>query len=246
MSTRPVWKELSDPTPAAQRGFTSEYYQHVRSELLVLIRHEPRVVLDVGCAGAATSGAVKDRFPNAVVHGVELNKEVAQIAAARIDHVHVESVETLDFEAVGLGPGSLDLVFFPDVLEHLVNPWRVLERVRPLLAPDAQVLASIPNVRNLWLIDQLMNGNWDYVEEGLLDVTHIRFFTMNSIVELFERTGYRIMRAGTNPDARVPNLAVPAGQAVNIDTKGFTLRGVTQRDMDEFRTLQFLIDAVPA
>lgn len=240
-----VWEELAHPRSAFEKGGTAEYYEHARPELLNLMRHEPRFVLDVGCGGGATGALLKQHYPNAHVTGVEMNPEAADIARRRIDRLLEENVERLDFEAVGFAAKSIDVVFFPDVLEHLYDPWHLVRRLKPFLSDDCQVLASIPNVRNFWLMSELARGNWDYVEEGLLDVTHIRFFTRKGVVQFFEQTGYRIERWGANYDPRVPVAPVPAGVYVDVDTPLLSVRHVTNADVDELRTIQFLVDAVP-
>lgn len=241
-----VWEELSRPRRIVDKGAEATYFLNPRNELLQMLAHEPRVVLDVGCGGGATGAELKRMFPRAVVHGVERSGEAAAYALARLDRVLQEDVETMDFAGAGFAPGSIDVVFFPDVLEHLYDPWNLLRRVKPFLAPDAQVLASIPNVRNLWLLGELFKGRWDYVEEGLLDVTHIRFFTRKSVEELFVQTGYRIARWGANYDPRVPTIAAPPDALLNVDIYGLTMKNVSMRDLDEFRTIQFLVDAAPA
>lgn len=245
---RYVWQELANPLSAAEKaGGARGYYGTPRPELIALIRGEPRRVLDVGCGGGATGHSIKERFPNARVEGVERNAEAAAIAGDRLDAIHNDNVETIDYAAAGFQPHSIDLVLFPDVLEHLYDPWNVLVRLKPFLAPGAQVLASIPNIRNLCIINELLTGTWKYVDAGLLDVTHIRFFTKKSIIELFDQTGYRIHALQVNLDGRVPDAAVPPGSTtIDVDTNHFTLKHVTEQDLLELRTLQFLVDASPA
>lgn len=247
MGTGFVWEQLSDVRSGeADRPEMAPYYNFVRHEVLDMIRESPRVVLDVGCGAAATSQELKRRFPDAVVHGIELNAHAAEVAAGRIDRVLCENVETLNFEAVGFEPGSIDLVLFPDVLEHLYDPWNLLRRIRPLLSNRAHIISSIPNVRNLWLILELLRGNWDYVPAGLLDITHIRFFTKKTIEQLFTQTGYRVEALGINLDGRIPAADIPAGQRADINTERMVLRQISAEEFLELRAIQFLVDAVPA
>ncbi|MDP9018741.1 MAG: methyltransferase domain-containing protein [Candidatus Eremiobacteraeota bacterium] len=243
---RYVWHELSDPRTVAQKGGTQEYYDHARPELINLLTHTPRVVLDIGCGGGATGLMLKKMYPHAVVTGVELSEEAATLAATRVDRVLRENVETLDFESVGYSHGSIDTVFLPDVLEHLYDPWKLMARLKPFLSKDSQVLASIPNVRNLWLITELLAGRWQYEEEGLLDVTHIRFFTLQGVIDLFAQTGYSIERLAQNADGRVPVFECPEGNTIEVNMPNGSLKGLTPRDVWELRTLQFLVDAKPA
>ncbi len=243
-----VWQQLSagDERDAQSADATAPYYNYPRVELINLIRMPPKCVLDVGCGGGATGLEIKRRFPGAVVHGIELSGAPAKIAASRLDRVLNDNVEKLDFTAAGFAAGSIDLVLFPDVLEHLYDPWGLLQRLRPYLAADAHVLASIPNVRNLWLINELLAGKWDYVPAGLLDVTHIRFFTRKTIGELFAQTGYRIETLGANIDARVPDAQLPGRGPFDITTDRAVLRGLTAEDFSDLRTIQFLVDATPS
>jgi trans-aconitate methyltransferase len=243
--TRYVWEELSSPRSIADKGGTAAYYHNPRMELLQMLDHVPELVLDIGCGGGATGHELKQRFPNATVHGIEMSEEAAAYAVKRLDRVLNDNVEQFDFAAAGYAEGSIDTVFFPDVLEHLYDPWRLLQRIKPYLRQNAQVLASIPNVRNFFLVSDLLRGNWDYVEEGLLDVTHIRFFTRKSVQQLFDQTGYRIRRWGANYDGRLPAGNGAEGARFNLDTPALTVKQISAQDLDEFRTIQFLVDATP-
>ena len=111
----------------------SPYYHYARTEVLAMIKAAPGVVLDVGCGGGATGGEIKKRYPLAQVHGIELSRGAAEIARTRLDRVLNENVEELDFASAGFAPGSIDLALFPDVLEHLYDPWRLLQRLKPFL-----------------------------------------------------------------------------------------------------------------
>jgi SAM-dependent methyltransferase len=88
------------------------------------------------------------------------------------------------------------VVVFADVLEHLVDPWRVLREAAGLLTEGGCVVASIPNVQNWDVVWRLARGRWDYRERGILDVGHLRFFTLRSIRGLFEQGGLRLTRVG--------------------------------------------------
>jgi 2-polyprenyl-3-methyl-5-hydroxy-6-metoxy-1,4-benzoquinol methylase len=243
-AARPVWYELSHPKTVAEKGL-AHYYHFARPELVNLLAHTPRVVLDIGCAGGATGMLLKQTYPNATVHGIEINEEAASLASTRLDRVLRENVEKLDFACAGFEYESVDVVFLPDVLEHLYDPWNLLLRLKPFLAPDAQILASVPNSRNLLLISELSAGNFDYEEAGLLDVTHIRFFTRKSALALFTETGYSISRLSHNIDGRIPELVCPQNGTIDISLPKLTLKAINAQEALELRTLQFVIDARP-
>lgn len=245
-TVRYVWEELSTPRSVNEKGVDSVYYRSPRLDMIAHVRGEPKLMLDVGCGAGATGAEIKRRFPQSFVSGIELNREAAAMAEGRIDRIICGNVETLDFAEHDFAQRSVDLVFFPDVLEHLYDPWRLLARLKPFLSPNAQIIASIPNVRNLWLLLQLIGGDWPYAEDGLLDVTHIRFFTKKTVIELFEQTGYNVRAIYANVDGRVPAMQAAAGATVNIDTSQLTLKNMSQEDLVQLRTLQFIVDATPA
>lgn len=237
-----VWEELSSPREADLKG---EYHDHPRTELVEMFAHAPRRVLDIGCATGATGQVIKSRWPQAHVTGIELNRAAARIAAQRIDVVLNDKLENLELERYGIARGSIDTVIVADVLEHLYDPWGTLLQLRPYLSDDAQVLASIPNARNLWLINELINGRWSYAQEGLLDVTHLRFFTRQEIEKLFQETGYDIQAVGHTLDGRLAGMSAQGQQRFNLNTDKLTLRNVDEAELQELKTLQFLVLARP-
>jgi SAM-dependent methyltransferase len=201
---RSAWRWLRSHANDTERGAGAGYYDRVREELLDMIEAAPRSVLDVGCGGGATDAELKRRFPCAAVVGIESVPAAADHAAARLDRVIRANAETLDFEAEGIDPGTFDLIIVADVLEHMYDPWRMLEKLGVLLAPGGRVLASIPNIRNLWLLEKIVRGGFDYGDEGLLDITHIRFFTLAEMRAMFADTGYDIERTRLNIDGNLP------------------------------------------
>jgi O-antigen biosynthesis protein len=227
------------------------YYENPRVELLRLFPGAPRRLLDVGCGAGATSAQAKVLWPRVETVGIELVPEVAARARAVVDHVIEGSAETLDLAAVQLG--EPDGVILADVLEHMVDPWSFLARLRPLLARGATVAASIPNVANLWLIEELAAGRFRYEPSGLLDATHLRFFTRASIAELFERAGYRIEHWDRVIDPRVDDLAhhlllgrsLPRRIAGWVRGRKVVLPGTSASAYEDLRTLQFLVIAHP-
>jgi SAM-dependent methyltransferase len=161
--------------------------------MLDLLVHEPKFILDVGCSSGDFAANVKQRFPQSRVWGVEPNKLAAQIAAPRIDRVLSQMIEEIDWSREGVQPGDIDTVFLLDVLEHTYDPWKTLLTLRNLVSKNAQLVVSIPNVRNVLLLQDLISGYWRYRRAGLLDITHIRFFTYNDMCRMFYQTGFRVV-----------------------------------------------------
>lgn len=164
-----------------------------RKDVLHMVRREPRLALDLGCGTGATGELLKQRFPAAKVYGVEPAEASARLAERVLDRVFHGKLEDIDLAAQGVAQGSVDLVIAADVLEHMVDPWKALRTLRPFLSPDGEVVASLPNLRNLPIICELADrGRFRYDSHGVLDVTHLRFFTPTEMGAMFRDSGYRI------------------------------------------------------
>lgn len=145
-------------------------------------------LLDVGCARGAFGNLLKRTRPGVDVWGIEPDPRAAAVAGKRLDHV----IEGTYPDAIPPDE-KFDVVTFFDVLEHVPDPWAVLRQTRRLLTDDGVVVASIPNVRHFSVLMPLVVfGRWDYAESGLLDRTHLRFFTRSTIQDLFESTEYEV------------------------------------------------------
>lgn len=140
-------------------------------------------VLEIGCASGVQTRILKER-QQCLVTGVEIDAEAATSAAPFCDHLVVGDLESLDLDAA-LGDRRFDVITIADVLEHLRVPSRVLCRLSPFLDDGGYIVASIPNVVHAGLILDMANGRFDYRPYGLLDDTHLRFFTLKSVHQLF-------------------------------------------------------------
>lgn len=145
-----------------------------------------RRLLDLGAAGGHLGRAVRDRC--AFLAGVEPDPEVP--ASARAGYDDWRSADAL---SAGSWPQSFDVVVCADVLEHLPRPERLLEKVRAWLAPGGTLLVSLPNVANLSVRAALAAGRFRYADRGILDRTHLRFFTRATGRKLLEDAGFRIL-----------------------------------------------------
>jgi SAM-dependent methyltransferase len=149
-------------------------------------------VLDVGCGFATTSARIQ-QLGNEVT-GVESSDVACDVAAARISRVIRADLQTAD-----LGADSFDVIIFADVLEHLAWPVGVLERYLRWLAPGGSVIISLPNV-GLWSVRLAhLAGRWEYEETGVLDRTHLRFFTRRSARWMIEKAGLHVASVSWNP-----------------------------------------------
>jgi SAM-dependent methyltransferase len=157
-----------------------------------MIQRAPTAALDIGCGIGGVGYALRKRFPNCQLWGCELDPAAAQRARRHFDHVVEQDVENVDFMALGLKQ-PFDLVCMLDVLEHLVNPWQLLHNLLPRITTDAHLLVSLPNVSNIWLLYDALHGHWQYRRYGLLDFTHLRFFTDFDARKMFYQAGYRVL-----------------------------------------------------
>ena len=161
-----------------------------REDMLGYLPKEARIILDVGCGEGGFGDLIK-RQNNAEVWGIELFPQAAERARAKLDRVYVGNIEMDQFD---LPDEYFDCIVFNDVLEHLHYPWDVLKQMKKLLKDNGHVLASIPNVRYYEHVKTLMlRGDWDYEPSGILDRTHLRFFTLKSIKKVFEQSGYTVV-----------------------------------------------------
>lgn len=203
--------------------------------LLLELVGADRRVLDLGCATGYLAEALG--AAGCTVSGVEYVPEAAEKARPFLDRLVVADLNELDLVAE-FGAGSFDTLVFGDVLEHLIDPLAVLRGAVPLLAPGGSVVISIPNVTHGSLRLALLQGRWQYTETGLLDRTHVRFFTRRSLLELLASAGL------ASVDFR-RTTADPLGVEVRIDPENLP-DGVVewmnaQPDAD---TYQFVVRAV--
>lgn len=168
-----------------------DYYRNARPDVVGMVPAGVRRVLEVGCGAGRTAALLKGRAGVAEVVGVELSPGAAAEAASVLDRVVCGDVETL---ALDFPAGHFDCVVCADVLEHLRDPWAVLRRLRPFVAEGGAVVASIPNLQHLKPVLKILTDRFQYEEAGLLDSTHLRFFTLSTIRTLFAETGYRVER----------------------------------------------------
>jgi 2-polyprenyl-3-methyl-5-hydroxy-6-metoxy-1,4-benzoquinol methylase len=237
------WQTLLD----VENVNSSEYHDSARTQLFSLFQHAPRRMLDIGCGNGATGAAVKEIHIAAHVIGIEINRAAAEVARTRIDQVIQGKFEDVDFRKAGIEPGSIDTVVLADVLEHMYNPWGALIALRPYLSQDAQVIASIPNIRNLVVLGELAAGNWRYEEWGLLDITHIRFFTLKEIRRLFEETGYSITEIRYSIDCRLSEYheRYQHEKIIDIESGNLVLKGITPEQLTEMCSAQIYVNAKP-
>jgi SAM-dependent methyltransferase/glycosyltransferase involved in cell wall biosynthesis len=156
-----------------------DYPDAANPDVLGRIPLTARTVLDVGCASGALGAAYRRLNPRARILGIELDPKAAASAAERLDAVANVDVEAdpLPFEDLT----DLDCIVYGDVLEHLREPWAVVRSHVAALSDQGTIVICVPNVEHWVFVDRLLRGTWAYEEFGLLDATHLRWFTLENI-----------------------------------------------------------------
>lgn len=151
-------------------------------------------VLEVGCDCGGTLFSIKKLYKDTSLYGTDINEGSLKFAA-EFAQVKVNNIEdqNLDFEK-----HDFDIIIFGDVLEHLRDPFAAISYCKKLLKKGGRIITSIPNLMNIDVMRQLLNGDFTYTEIGLLDKTHIHMFTYNEIIRMFTKAGYELEKMTMN------------------------------------------------
>lgn len=166
-----------------------DYYKCERPEILALVPWNAAHVLELGCAEGGLGQSIKQRQSARVV-GIEYSSAAAKVAEGKLDEVIHTDIDEYAFDWPN---GTFDCIIAGDVIEHLKDPWRVLSDLKRILNPNGHLIVSIPNAANLRIIHQLATGWFNYEDSGLLDRTHLRFFTRNTFEQALISAGFMVV-----------------------------------------------------
>jgi len=154
-------------------------------------------VLDVGCGAGIFGGMVRESL-HAEVWGIEIDESIADEAREKLDEVHIGDVAQV---LRSLPKSYFDCIVFNDILEHLADPYQVLANALEYLTHDGRIVCSVPNVRYYTVLYKLLiEKNWRYSDSGVMDKTHLRFFTIVSLKIALQQVGYEVLEiTGINP-----------------------------------------------
>ncbi|WP_312198940.1 bifunctional glycosyltransferase family 2 protein/class I SAM-dependent methyltransferase [Anaerospora hongkongensis] len=172
-------------------GYDPVYSTLIRTEVASLISHPENSklnILEVGCACGGTLLYIKNKYANSSLYGIEINRNAAK-STALFAQVSDQDIEKL---ALSFQHCFFDYILLPDVLEHLQDPWKVLEMLKKYLKPNGKLLISLPNVMHFSVIKKMLHGYWTYEDAGILDKTHLRFFTLKEIDKYLKELGYSV------------------------------------------------------
>lgn len=182
------------------------YYKNINTQLLRHVPKNAKNIIEFGCGEANFGKVYKQYNPDCNYMGIEIFEDAAKVAKKNIDNVLVANIDTLTLEEItayfNINIGSVDCIIYGDVIEHLLDPWKTVKLHTELLTEEGVLTACIPNVSHWSIIHQLLNSNWKYEEFGLLDKTHLRFFSLNTVKDFCEQCNLRSIDivARTIPD----------------------------------------------
>ena len=174
---------------------SKDYYEQARDDIISLIPEHAKRILDIGCGTGTTGAKLKEFIANREIFGIEYLPDAAEIAKQRLDRVVVGDIENIVLE---FPEGYFDCIRCADVLEHCQDPWSVLHKLRSLLSQTGVLVASIPNIRHITVILKIIFDRWEYEASGILDKTHLRFFTLHTMKKMFQAAGFEILKKDEN------------------------------------------------
>lgn len=205
--------DSSETSAPAYESKTDDYFGGVRGDFLALLQQQPVVghVLEIGCGTGDTGAAALAQGLAQTYTGVEITPKAASVARTRLSDVLEGDVERM---ALPWPDQHFDAVLMSEVLEHLVDPWTLVKRVAEKMKPGAVVLASSPNVAQIAILRGIIADRWELTEEGVMDRTHLRWFTQGSYRQMFEDAGIKV--------EQVQPMAPPGpvGKLFNLVTLG--------------------------
>lgn len=186
-------KKTHEVTPAsagtsAYRGKNDEYFSGACDYFISELPDNPQAsILEIGCASGNTGALALANGKCSYYAAVELDESAAERARTKLTEVIVGDIESIELP---WPEKRFDVLIMSEVLEHFSDPWRVLKKLRPLLKPGALFFCSSPNVSHYRLIGMLLQGDWRLEDSGIMDRTHLRWFTPKTYGELVESAGF--------------------------------------------------------
>jgi 2-polyprenyl-3-methyl-5-hydroxy-6-metoxy-1,4-benzoquinol methylase/Tfp pilus assembly protein PilF len=230
-------REMPAPSRAADALFdVGGYYGSPRPELAEHVPAGARRVLDVGCGAGEFGRALKASRGVREVVGIEIVEPAWHLARGALDDAILGNIETLELP---FADGHFDCITCGDVLEHLVDPEETLKKLRRVLAPEGVVVASIPNARFYQVVEMLANGRWMYQDAGILDRTHLRFFTAVEMIALFRRAGLDVRTIA--PLSMMPREALPIDEEGYVHLQKLRIGPLSPDHYQDFLVYQYLV-----
>jgi len=195
-----------------------QYFEEVNPGLIRKVGSNLKI-LDVGCGYGCLGEAMIQK--GNVVFGVDISSVAIEKAKTHLHFATVADLTKPETIPAEIKQEKFDLIVLADILEHVYDPMSILLNIKPFLKEDGKLLLSVPNIAN-WLTRlQLLLGRWEYTVSGVLDRTHIRFFTLKTIKRLLKAAGYKVINVSATPYFSRA-LAVPIRNWLFPDSKDRT------------------------
>lgn len=168
-----------------------DYFSNVRWNIIDLIPEGNHRILDIGCGDGGTLKKLKELGKANKIFGVELNEDIAKKLSQDLDEIVIGDVESIE---PTFNENYFDYILFGDSLEHLINPYNVLNKYEKLLKDNGFIIASIPNIKYFSILLRLVIfDEFKYADAGILDRSHLRFFTKKEIKRMFQNANLKIV-----------------------------------------------------
>lgn len=222
----------TDQVAIAQDAYSHpflNYYNETRAEILPFVPRHINSLLDVGCSQGGFGALVKESL-NCRVAGIEMNPYEAKSAQKVLDQLWVGNALSLNISE------QFDCISCLDVLEHIPEPQKLLNKIKHWLTPDGKILLNVPNVGFWAIVEDLLAGRWDYVPAGILCNTHLRFYTQYSLRQLLKECGLKVITLESHQ--------VPVPKHIRAGFENYQNTGLTV-DYENLSTVSFTVLAEP-
>lgn len=206
------------------------YFSNIRWNIIDLIPEGNHRVLDVGCGDGATLKKLKELGKASEIYGIEIYEDITEKLSQDLDKIIIGDIESIDLQ---FNYKYFDYIIFGDILEHLINPNKILHQYKKLLKDDGYIIASIPNIKYFRILLRLIIfDEFKYSDDGILDQSHLRFFTKKEIKKMFHNENFEIIHIKSN---FCWAIKIIDGRFFNIISKLLPFRS--------FFTIQYMIKA---
>lgn len=195
-------------------------------------------VLDIGCS-SGNFGEILQKRKKCVVDGVEIDVSDYNLAKKKLHNVYRLDIEKDDLKEI---TDKYDVIYFGDVIEHLVDPVKVLQRVKKLLKNKGRIIFSIPNMAHISVRIMLMKGGFEYTETGLLDKTHLHYYTLDEVYRVFSEAGLEIKQIDFVEKDYPKDLIIKTLKDIGLTPNDSFLKNAKSPDASAF---QFIGEAAP-
>ena len=204
------------------------YYDWLRQDVVdivtkVITADQVESALEIGCASGKTGALLKSKLNVTYYAGLDIVAAATEKAAENIDLALCGNIERMleDGDFQGLDLKTYDMLLYLDVIEHLQDPWAVLKHTSEWLRPGGYVVLSIPNAGHIYVIKKLLQDRFEYDDRGLLDRTHLRFFTLHTIKDMLNTCGLALVTLGNTNDLDILKVKVFNALTFGIFRKQF-------------------------